>query len=107
MAAGDDDLDLDPDAEGPGLREWFHGLADGAGGRAAAFDTRVHATTFVTGQAAKGIAKRLRTHRFDVIVEPESFFVTETNHLEDGECDRATAWGRMLAGTVAGVSHRR
>ena len=67
MAAKDEDLELDPDALGEGLRDWFASLADGAGtGRlAAAFDTRVHASALLTGQASKGIAKRLRTHGFE------------------------------------------
>ena len=65
MAAKDSELHLDPDAEGPGLRDWFDELPEGSNGRAAAFDTRVHASTLVTGQASKGIAKRLRRHGFD------------------------------------------
>jgi hypothetical protein len=97
MADKDDELHLDPDAEGPGLRDWFDELPDGRHGNAAAFDTRVHASTFVTGQASKGIAKRLHRHGFDTIVEPESFFVDKQNHLEPEEAERATAWGRALA----------
>jgi hypothetical protein len=97
MADKDDELHLDPDAEGPGLRDWFDALPDGRHGNAAAFDTRVHASTFVTGQASKGIAKRLHRHGFETIVEPESFFVDKHNHLEPDEAERATAWGRALA----------
>jgi hypothetical protein len=99
MAAKDDALELDPDACGEGLRDWFDGLADdvGTGRFAAAFDTRVHGSTLLTGQASKGIAKRLRSHGFDLVVDGESFFVDKSNHLEDGEIDRATAWGHRLA----------
>ncbi len=99
QAAQDDDLELDPDAFGEGLRDWFGGLADNAGSShlAAAFDTRVHASTLLTGQASKGITKRLRAHGFDLVVDGESFFVDKSNHLEDGEADRATAWGRTVA----------
>ena len=97
MAAKDEDLDLDPDAEGPGLRDWFDEVPTGQSGRAAAFDTRVHATTLVTGQASKGIAKRLGRHGFELVAEPESFFVDKENHLEAEEADRASAWGRRLA----------
>lgn len=97
MAATDDDLELEPDAEGPGLRDWFDDLPDGRTGRAAAFDTRVHATALVTGQASKGIAKRLRRHGFDLVTDPESFFVDKENHLEPDEDARAVAWGRTLA----------
>jgi hypothetical protein len=99
MAAQDDDLDLDADAGGDGLRDWFAALAADAGvGRlAAAFDTRVHASAMLTGQASKGIVKRLRSHHFDVVVDAESFFVDKTNHLESHEADRATEWGRTVA----------
>ena len=97
MAAKDDQLDLDPDAEGPGLRDWFDELPAELSGRAAAFDTRIHATALLTGQASKGIAKRLSRHGFDLIAEPESFFVDKETHLEADEADRATSWGRRLA----------
>lgn len=99
MAAKDDDLVLDPDAYGEGLRDWFDDLADdvGTGRFAAAFDTRVHASTLLTGHASKGITKRLRSHGFDLVAEGESFFVDKSNHLEPGEIDRATAWGQRLA----------
>jgi hypothetical protein len=100
MAAKDAGLHLDPDAEGPGLRDWFDELPEEQQGRAAAFDTRVHATTLVTGQASKGIVKRLRRHGFALLAEPESFFVDKSNHLEPDEADRAEAWGRTLAETV-------
>jgi hypothetical protein len=99
MAEQDDELELDPDAYGESLREWFDDLPDAAGdGRtAAAFDTRVHGSTLLTGQASKGIAKRLRSHGFDLVVDGESFFVDKSNHLEPGEVDRATAWGHRVA----------
>jgi hypothetical protein len=102
MAEKDDDLDLDPDAAGSGLRDWFGELADdaGTGRRAAAFDTRVHASALLTGQASSGIAKRLRAHRFDLLAGHESFFVDKSNRLEPGEAERATAWGRTLAQTA-------
>ena len=102
QAAQDDDLELDPDAFGEGLREWFGGLSDdaGSGHLAAAFDTRVHASALLTGQASKGITKRLRTHGFDLVVDGESFFVDKSNHLEAGEADRATEWGRTVAGAA-------
>jgi hypothetical protein len=99
IAAKDDGLDLDPDAPGEGLRDWFRDLADDAGANrlAAAFDTRVHASAVITGQASNGIAKRLRTHGFDLVAERESFFVDKSNHLEPGEVERATEWGRRIA----------
>jgi hypothetical protein len=99
MAAKEADLELDPDALGEGLRDWFDGLTDdiGDGRLAAAFDTRIHATTLVTGQASKGIAKRLRAHGFSLPLDHESFFVDKANHLEPDEAERATAWGQRVA----------
>jgi hypothetical protein len=99
IAAKDDDLDLDPDAYGEGLRDWFESLADdvGEGRLAAAFDTRIHATAVLTGQASKGIAKRLRAHGFHLPLDHESFFVDKSNHLEADEADRAGAWGHRVA----------
>ena len=98
MAAKDDELELDPDAYGEGLRDWFDTLADdiGAGRPCAAFDTRVHASALLTGQASKGIEKRMRRHGFAPTVDGESFFVDKSNHLESGESERATAWGRRV-----------
>ena len=96
QAADDEELELEPDAEGPGLREWFDALPRGTG-RAAAFDTRVDAASMLTGRASKGIAKRLTRHGHELADPPVSFLVDKENHLLDGEADRATAWGRHLA----------
>ena len=70
MAAKDDDLDLDPDAYGDGLRDWFEQLADDAGADrlAAAFDTRVHGSsaadrTGVEGHRQAAAFARLRPRR--------------------------------------------
>ena len=99
MAEKDDDLELDPDAYGDGLRDWFERLDDGIGSNrlAAAFDTRVHGSALLTGHASKGISKRLRSHGFELVADGESFFVDKSNHLEVGEAERATAWGRTIA----------
>ncbi len=97
IASKDHELHLEPDAEGPGLRDWFDALADVPRGRAAAFDTRVHATMALTGHASKGIATRLRRLGFEMLAEPESFFVDRSNRLETDETERAEAWGRSVA----------
>lgn len=94
-------LTLDPDAEGPTLRDWFDGLVLPAGCRAAAFDTRVHGPAPLTGRASRGIAKRLERHGASLVAPPESFFVERDNHLSDGEADRAEAWGASLARSPA------
>ncbi len=92
-------LELEPDALGPGLREWFGSL-----GRypvkAAAFDTRVHGPAALTGQASKGVARLLRTHGFDVITGPESFLVTKQDRLEPQEAIHAREWGAKLAASL-------
>ena len=91
----DSDLELEPDAEGDGLREWFDGV-DALPSLAAAFDTRMDAPAVVTGRASKGIAKRLRRHGSELLDEPRSFLVTKDNHLEEHEADEARSWGRRL-----------
>jgi Flavodoxin len=94
-------LTVEPDALGPGLREWFGTL-----GRypvpAAAFDTRVHLPATFTGRAAKGVARELRSHGFRLIADPESFLVTKQDRLEPQETERARAWGAELAARLAG-----
>jgi Flavodoxin len=89
-------LELDPDAEGEGLRDWFDGL-DRLDTQAAAFDTRMEGPPAFTGRASKGIAKRLEQHGCALVVEPESFLVTKENHLEDDEELHASRWGGRLA----------
>ncbi len=93
-------LTAEPGAVGPGLREWFDSL-----GRypvaAAAFDTRLGGPASLTGRAAKGIARLLRTHGFDLIAEPESFLVTKQDRLRPEETARARAWAGGLAVRVA------
>ena len=88
-------LTLDPDAEGPGLRDWFASLPT-MRAKAAAFDTRIDMPAVLTGRASKGIGRLLRKHGFDLIDEPESFLVTRDSHLETGEATRAQEWGRQL-----------
>ena len=85
-------LDLDPDAEGPGLRDWFDTIGEVSGTRAVAFDTRVEGPPALTGRASKGIGKRLHRHGFRLISEPESFLVNKENHLIHGEAERARQW---------------
>jgi hypothetical protein len=93
-------LELDPDAPGPGLREWFGSLGRYPA-KAAAFDTRLHGPAAMTGQACKGVARLLRGHGFDVIAKPASFLVTKENKLEPQETARAHEWGAALAARFA------
>jgi Flavodoxin len=94
---------LDPEASGPGLRDWFQEVPDGDGTTAAAFDTRVDAPAPLTGRASRGIARRLRDHGFRLVIGPESFLVDKRNHLLAGEEERATAWGASLANAAAPI----
>lgn len=93
-------MTLEPGALGPGLREWFDSLGQYPV-KAAAFDTRIHGPSAITGRAAKGVTRLLRAHGFDVAVKPESFLVTTQNVLDPGEATRARDWAARLAANVA------
>jgi Flavodoxin len=89
-------LKLEPDALGPGLRDWF-GTLGHYPVKAAAFDTRMHGPAALTGRASKGVARLLREHGFDMVTEPESFLVTKQDQLDPEETTRARDWGTNLA----------
>jgi hypothetical protein len=92
----DRDLVVDPDAEGPGLRDWIPTVSK-TSTRFAAFDTRVDIAPLLSGRASKAISKKLRHQGLHEVVDPESFLVTKENRLEPGEADRASEWGRQVA----------
>jgi len=94
------DFHPEPDAEGPGVRAWFHSMGKAAAAsRAAAFDTRV-ASRFAGG-AAPGIARQLERHGYALVGEPEGFIVEDTEGpLREGELQRAQAWGARLGAAV-------
>jgi hypothetical protein len=86
---------------GPGARGWFESLPEDLGGKAAAFDTRIEKSSMLTGSAAKGVAKRLRQHGFELVAEPESFFVLDTGGpLKEGELERAAYWAQDLVAAL-------
>jgi flavodoxin len=95
------DLVLEPNADDPGLREWFASL-DREFTSAAAFDTRFDLPAAVTGRASKGIARKLRHHGATLIAEPESFVVKKDNHLEPDQETRAREWGAQLVRSLKG-----
>jgi hypothetical protein len=97
-AAEDGGVHVEPGAtDEPGLRSWLVDLSPSAARYAAAFDTRLDKSPWVTGLAARSIARRLRRHGFDVL-GTESFLVEDwEGPLEEGELDRARAWGTELA----------
>ena len=82
----------------PALRGWLEGLEAARGVRAGAFDTRFAKARWLTGSAARVIARRLGGLGFDLVGDPASFFVDHTEGpLLDGETDRAAAWADTLA----------
>ena len=89
-------LHLDPDATGPGLRDWFDSLGPVADKRAAAFDTRIDTAAILTGRASRGISHRLSKHGFTMVTDTKSFLVDRHSELIDGESERATRWGEEL-----------
>ena len=93
------DLVLDRDAQGPGVRDWLTSLGHGHT-KVAAFDTRFKGPAVLRGRASRAISRKLRKHGFETVAEPESFFVTLQNHLEPGEEARAQEWGERLAARV-------
>ena len=93
------ELDVDPDAEGPGLRDWFDTIEQWPA-RAAAFDTRLDAPSAFTGRASKGIARKLRHHGCTVVGGPVSFLVSKETHLLPDEETHARDWGATLAAAL-------
>lgn len=93
-------LTVEPEAEGPGVRELLESLGP-LDMRAAAFDTRIDAPAALTGRASKKIARKLRQHRCTLVADPESFLVTKDSHLEPDEAARARQWGADLAARLA------
>jgi hypothetical protein len=105
-AAGEPTHELEEDAEGPGVREWFDGLPKlENGGQAAAFDTRLPSP--MAGGAARGIARRLRRHGYRLVSDPEGFIVDESyGPLRPGEIDRAKQWGAESIRASVGPSRQ-
>jgi hypothetical protein len=97
-------LQLEPEAEAIGVREWLAKLPKGTGKAAVAFDTRIKAPSIITGRASTSIAKALHAHGFKLAIEPESFLVTTHNGLVEGELERAREWAEALVGGLVPVS---
>jgi hypothetical protein len=90
---------------GIGARGWIDELPLGGAARVAVFDTRVNKPEFLTGSAAHSMARRLRRRGYRLAAEPASFIVSGTpGPLEDGELERAAAWGTNLANEVMGAA---
>lgn len=67
---------------------------------AASFDTRIGVAKILSGSAADGIAKRLRSAGARLAAPPESFLVTKKPELRPGELARAAAWASGVADSV-------
>ncbi len=88
-----------------GIREWLDSLPSTSKVAAAAFDTRLDKSRWMTGSAARAAAKQLRRHGSRVVAV-ESFRVAGTpGPLCDGETDRARQWGAAL-GREHASTHR-
>ena len=88
-------LRMDPDAGGPGMRDWLGNLGHW-NGLAAAFDTRINGVPAFTGRASRRIARLLRRLDHRLVAAPESFLIGSQNTLLYGEAARARRWGMTL-----------
>jgi Flavodoxin domain len=87
-------LDYNPTS---GMRALLDRLPKVEAGRAACFDTRFDMARLLTGSAANTMARKMRHLGYEIVVEPESFFVDDTEGpLKEGELKRATQWGAGL-----------
>jgi hypothetical protein len=86
-----------------GLREWLSALPSGQHTeKMATFDTKVKIMRHLPGSAAKSAAKAAHSHGYESVARAESFYVDDVDGpLLDGEIDRARAWGRQLAASMA------
>ena len=66
--------------------------------KSAAFDTRLSKKWVgIFGNAASGIANRLKANGLTLIVPPEGFFVKGTKgELENGEVEHAAVWAKEI-----------
>lgn len=89
-------------SRGSGIREWLEQARPKIKATpAAAFDTRINGPTILTGSAAGGFARRLRSAGFRLISPSRSFLVgaraPQEDALLEGELAAARAWGAALA----------
>lgn len=83
-----------------GIGEWLETVAIPASTTAAAFDT-VISKGWLSGSAAKAIAKALRRHQGRKTASVRSFVVTASKGpLATGQETDARSWGRELAGSA-------
>ncbi len=84
-----------------GIREWLDVLTPDRACAFAAFDTRLNRPRWMTGSAARSIAKALKRRGYPEVTRTESFRVAHSDGpLVVGEVERAEAWGRDLVTKV-------
>lgn len=67
----------------------------------ACFDTRFRQSRWLTGSAARVMARMLEKRGARLLAPPESFFVKNSEGpLDNGELERASAWAKALASAV-------
>jgi hypothetical protein len=88
-----------------GLREWLSTVLPQDPAHApvvAVFDTRVTKVRRLPAAAGPRAARLARRRGLAVVGRPRAFLVSDVKGpLEDGELERASAWGRELADLVA------
>ena len=101
LAEHSGELQIDPSASGPGIREWLEELPRlGTPRYAAVFDTRIDIVALLSGRASRAIGRRLHRRGYVLIADPESFLVDKQSHLIDTEVMRARQWGTGLTALV-------
>lgn len=86
---------LEPDAEGPGLRDWFDGSKGQRWSSGAAFDTRLPSA--LAAVRAHGIARRSRRHGYQLVSDPQGFILDDAyGPVRPAEIKRAKEWGAQL-----------
>ncbi len=77
------------------FRDLFERIPGGTlrGIEALAFDTRFRMLRILTGSAAQDIARKLDEAGCEILLPPESFFITRSEGpLDEGELERAATW---------------
>jgi hypothetical protein len=88
-----------------GIREWLDEVVAPDNLSVATFDTRVGSVRHLPGSAAKAAGREVRRDHVGRLVASESFYVDDmAGPLQEGELDRARAWGESLAART-GASH--
>jgi hypothetical protein len=100
----DANLELDADAEGPGLREWFDTLGGAAKGTAAARSTRASTRPRANRTRVEGHCERLGARAYDLIAEPRVSSSPRTAGSRTTRPKTPGEWGARLLAAVSGVA---